>query len=409
MVGLHSEVRQFLRSCAGNVAIMSTLMMPILVGFAGLGIETAMWYQRQREIQGAADIAAYGAALVRRSGGSASDATTSATADAVTNGWRQAIGTIAVNSPPSSGAHQNARSVEVILTESHTPILTRIYLGNAPIVITARSTATAEDSGPACILGLNTSAASTVRFWGNSSATMNNCNVASNSTHASGFELGGSADLTVPCVYSSGGSSTDSGLMLTQCADVVEEHPPVADPYASVPAPSPIPSCGNMPNGGPSPGNCYTGMTFNNGTTTLQAGTYIISGGELRINGNATVNGTGVMFYLTNGATVRIMGGASMNLSAPTSGTHAGLLFFGDRTQATATNRINGNSTTVLQGAIYFPSQDVEFQGNFSGNYGCLQVIADKVNYTGSATFNNNCAGTGVKTISVSGDVMLVE
>lgn len=408
MVGLRSTVRPFLQGCAANVAIMSTVMMPVLVGLAGLGIETAMWYQRQRELQGAADIAAYGAAVVRKNGGSAADATNSATADAVTNGWKQAIGTIAVHSPPTSGAYQNARSVEVTLTENQTPLLTRIYLGNAPIVITAHSTATTEDDGPACILGLNTSAASTVRFWGNSSATMNNCNVASNSTHASGFEVGGSATLRVPCAYSSGGSSTDSGLILTQCAEVFEEHPPIPDPYASVPAPS-WGSCGNVPNGGPSPGNCYTGMTFNGGTTTLQAGTYVISGGELRINGNATVNGTGVMFYLTNGATLRIMGGATMHLSAATSGTYAGLLFYGDRTQSTATNRINGNSTTSLQGAIYFPSQTVDFQGNFSGNYACLQVVADKVNYTGSATFNNNCSGTGVKTITVSGDVVLVE
>jgi hypothetical protein len=408
MVGSASKIRHFLRGRAGNVAIISTLMMPILVGLAGLGIETSMWYQRQRELQGAADIAAYGAALVRKDGGSASDVTTSATSDAITNGWKQAIGTIAVHSPPTSGAYQNARSVEVILTESRTPILTRIYLGDAPIIITARATATTGDDGPACILGLNNSAASTVRFWGNSSATMNNCNVVSNSTHASGFEVGGSADLTAPCAYSAGGSNTDSGLMLTQCAEVVEEHPPVPDPYASVPAPT-IGGCGNMPNSSSLSPGCFNGMTFNNGTKTLAAGTYIVNGGELRINGNATVNGTGVMFYLTDGATLRIMGGATMSLSAPTTGTYAGLLFFGDRTQATATNRINGNSTTVLQGAVYFPSQDVDFQGNFSGNYGCLQVVADKVNYTGSATFNNNCAGTGVKTISVAGDVMLVE
>ena len=164
-----------------------------------------------------------------------------------------------------------------------------------------------------------------------------------------------------------------------------------------------------MPNGSSISAGCYNGMTFNNGTTTLAAGNYIVNGGELRINGNATVNGTGVMFYLTNGATLRINGGATMTLRAPTTGTWAGLLFFGNRTQATATNRINGNSSTILQGAVYFPSQDVDFQGNFSGNYGCLQVIADRVTYTGSATFNNNCSGTGVKTISVAGDVILVE
>lgn len=404
----HLGIRQFIRSRAGNVAIISALMMPVLVGMAGLGTETAFWYSRQRELQDAADIAAYGGALVRRDGGNASAATTSATADAVTNGWKQAQGTIVVHTPPTSGAYQNAQSVEVILTENQTPLLSRIYLGSNPIPITVRSTATMEDGGPACILGLNPTAASTVRFWGNSSATLDGCNVTSNSNNSSGFELGGSADLTVPCVYSHGGSSTDSGLMLTTCGSVYEEYPPTPDPYASVPAP-PIGSCGNMPNSSSLSPGCYNGMTFNNGTKTLAAGNYIVNGGELRINGNATVNGTGVMFYLTNGATLRINGGATMHLSAPTTGTWAGLLFFGNRTQASALNRVNGNSSTVLQGAIYFPSQELDFQGNFSGDYACLQVIADKITYTGSASFHNNCAGTGVKTISTPGDIALVE
>jgi len=150
-------------------------------------------------------------------------------------------------------------------------------------------------------------------------------------------------------------------------------------------------------------------MTFTNGTKTLAAGNYIVNGGELRINGNATVNGAGVMFYLTNGATLRINGGATMNLSAPTTGDWAGLLFFGNRTQASALNRVNGNSSTILQGAIYFPSQELDFQGNFSGDYACLQVIGDKITYTGSATFHNNCVGTGVKTIPTPGSIALVE
>lgn len=407
-VGIGNLLQRFARCRAANVAIISALLMPVLVGFAGLGTETAYWYSRQRELQGAADIAAYGGALVRRSGGSAADAKTSATADAVANGWNQALGTIVVNSPPTSGAHQNTQSVEVFLTENQTPLLSRIYLGSNPIAITVRSAATMEAGGPACILGLNPTAASTVRFWGNSSATLDGCNVTSNSESSSAFELGGSADLSVPCVYSAGGSSADAGLMLTECLSVEEDYPPTPDPYASVPAPT-IGSCGNMPNSSSLSPGCYNGMTFNNGTKTLAAGNYIVNGGELRINGNATVNGAGVMFYLTNGATLRINGGATMNLSAPTTGDWAGLLFFGNRTQASALNRVNGNSSTILQGAIYFPSQELDFQGNFSGDYACLQVIGDKITYTGSATFHNNCVGTGVKTISTPGSIALVE
>ena len=87
----------------------------------------------------------------------------------------------------------------------------------------------------------------------------------------------------------------------------------------------------------------------------------MINGGVLKINANANLTGSGVTFYLTNGATVQINGNSQMNMVAPTTGTYAGLLFYGDRTQATATNTINGNATSLLTGTIYFSSQDVDF------------------------------------------------
>ena len=235
----------------------------MLVGFGGLGMETAWWYSRHREIQGAADIAAYDAALKRRDGGSAADATTVATADAVTNGWNQPIGTIAVNSPPTSGGYQNVQTVEVILTENQPRFISQIVLGNTPTTVYARSTATMRTGDPACILGLNPAAADTVKFWGNSSTSLFNCVVASNSTSLTGFHLGGSADLSVPCAYSSGGASYDSGLVLTDmdCPAPVTNHPATLDPYADVPAP-PVSGCTPMPASPTTltPGACTGGL-----------------------------------------------------------------------------------------------------------------------------------------------------
>jgi hypothetical protein len=135
----------------------------------------------------------------------------------------------------------------------------------------------------------------------------------------------------------------------------------------------------------------------------------VVSGGSLKINSNSIVNGTNVMFYLTNGATLDIRGGSELNLSAQTTGTHAGLLFFGDRTQATADNKVNGNNTSNVTGAFYFPSQRLEFLGNFSGTQACTQIIADTVLYQGSANFQHNCPGTGVRDLTTVGNIKLVE
>ena len=49
------------------------------------------------------------------------------------------------------------------------------------------------------------------------------------------------------------------------------------------------------------------------------------------------------------------------------------------------------------------------FLGNFAANQTCLQIVADQVKYTGSAVFQNNCAGTGVKDLTTVGNIKLVE
>ncbi len=180
------------------------------------------------------------------------------------------------------------------------------------------------------------------------------------------------------------------------------------DPYASVPAP-PIPKDCSSPSGTAYTPGKYCGGLSLNGTADFAPGVYVIDGGTLKINANADVTGTGVTFYLINGATLSFNGNATMDLTAPTSGDYAGLLFYGDRTQGNATNTINGNSYSQMTGAIYFPSQEVRFLGNFGGVNGCLQVVAGTVYYTGSSTFHSDCSGTGMRNIQVPGAVTLVE
>ncbi len=57
------------------------------------------------------------------------------------------------------------------------------------------------------------------------------------------------------------------------------------------------------------------------------------------LNANSVVNGTNVMIYLTNGATLDITRRFHAEHVGPDDGDHAGLLFFGDRTQPSPTKR----------------------------------------------------------------------
>src|SRR5207253_10485632 len=113
---------------------------------------------------------------------------------------------------------------------------------------------------------------------------------------------------------------------------------------------------------------CYKNMTFK-GNTTLNPGTYIVTG-DFGANSGATVTCNGCTFIMTNSnpldtGTVDINGGANMNLTAPDSGTYKGILFYSNRgADASDTNKINGNATSMFKGAFYFPHQEVIFTGD---------------------------------------------
>lgn len=402
-----NTARSFLASRRANVAVITGLLAPALVGFAGLGTETAYWYYRERDLQGAADVTAFDAAMALRSGQTNSAITKAASTDAAKNGWRPTGGAIVVNTPPTSGTHQNTNSVEIILTEVEQRYFTALF-SRQPVPVSVRAVGTFVSSGTACMLGLDKARNNTVQFWGNASAKFQNCNIVSNSNASDSFSVGGSANVTVPCVSTVGGDSVSSGLHLTSCTSVTTHAPTSTDPYASVPAP-PVGSCYSGAIGSTlSPGTYCGGLSLS-GNITMDPGIYVISGGTLKINAGANVTGAGVMFYLTNGAQLSLNGNATMNISAATTGTYSGLLFYGDRTMAYASQTINGNASSLFTGAVYFPSQDIRLLGNFSGAGGCMQVIADTIYYTGSSTFTTNCVTSGMATITVPGAVSLAE
>lgn len=56
------KIGKFGSCCAGAVAVLTALVLPVLLGFASLGTEVGHWYLAQREMQGAADAAALSAA-----------------------------------------------------------------------------------------------------------------------------------------------------------------------------------------------------------------------------------------------------------------------------------------------------------------------------------------------------------
>ena len=135
----------------------------------------------------------------------------------------------------------------------------------------------------------------------------------------------------------------------------------------------------------------YSSIT-GNGTPneTFNPGVYTITSGGLTINGANGLSGTGVTFYLGPSAGgVTVNGSDSNNLTAPSSGTYAGILFFqnpGDTNAAV----INGSNTTTVNGALYFPKAQVTMNGSNSTTANYTILVANNIVMNGSDTFNDN-------------------
>jgi RHS repeat-associated protein len=155
-----------------------------------------------------------------------------------------------------------------------------------------------------------------------------------------------------------------------------------------------------------SPGVYCGGLTIGNtngATFTLNPGTYVMAGGGLTMNSEAVVEGTGVTVYNTSSSgwgcsgsysytPITISGEVTANLSAPTTGSLAGMLLFGNRTgcstKGSCQDQINGGSTAVLNGALYFASDQLTITGSNASGY--MMLVADKIYINGNSDFGNN-------------------
>ena len=117
------------------------------------------------------------------------------------------------------------------------------------------------------------------------------------------------------------------------------------------------------------------------------------------------MTGTGVTLIFTSSTmtswpTVTINGGATINLTATTTGPAAGMVMFGDRNIPLGTSfKFNGGSSQFLGGVVYFPTGDVTFSGGAVTGAGCTQLIADTIKWAGNSSFAINCKGKGHKAI----------
>lgn len=413
-------VTRFKSAQDGAISIIFAILLPIVVGFIALATDAGVWYIDQRNLQSTADVSALTA--VRQN-----DLTNSATLlsiatnEGARHGFTAANQTsFTVNAPPLSGSYMgNANAVEVILSQTQPRFFSVLHTGNDPVA-NARAVAKRQESKNACVLALDEHADESIDFSGSPSVGLTNCVIAANSDSENAININGNVNLTAQSLYMVGGyTTTGQSYTMTLQEEAITHASPVNDPYADTAEPS-YGGCNytNTRASGTrtlSPGVYCGDLIINaNSNVTFQPGTYYIHEGQFKVNGNTTIVGDGVTFVLTgsgsNIATIDMNGSANVNLTAPSTGTYAGMLMYQDRDAPTSgVNRINGSIVNNIKGSLYFPNQRVEFSGNSGNTSSCLRLVARMVTFSGNSGFAHNCDTVGGENVVTEYFVQLVE
>lgn len=421
------RLRQLVSDRRGALLATTAIAMPVVAGFAGLGIEVGMWYSDKRDLQTAADAAALSGAFERVRGNPAG-LQSAANYEAQRNGFATTSpNTIAVNNPPLSGARAGeTTAVEVVLTRDHALLLTSL-LASSNVTVAARSVAAVEVTGEACVLALDPTASTAVNNQGSATIDMTGCVMAANSNASDAINITGSATVAAYSLWTVGQVSTGNGSpSITLDRPATTNAWALDDPWANVTIPG-YTAC-SQTNFKTTSGQV---VTINPGVycggidltaqsvVTLTPGTYIINRGDFSVGGQTTVKCScpnpedGVTIILTSAGDpndigkVDISAGANVTLRAPSGpmATYRGLLFYQDRRAplgAANANKFNGGASMNLHGAIYLPRQGVQFSGNNSATT-CTQIVARTVTFTGNALISNaGCQAAGVEPVTVT-------
>src|SRR6266478_3348415 len=184
-------LQRFADDQSGSNVIIFALILPVLVGAAGLGTEAGWWSYKHKNMQSAADSGAVSAATA------GTNLTAEANAVTATYGYANGLNnvTVTVNQPPSTGNYaSNPQAVEVIVGQPQPRLLSALF-GSAPVLIRARAVAV-PNAGTGCVLALNSTASPAVTVSGSNQLNLVNCNLYSDSGASPSLNVNGSATVS---------------------------------------------------------------------------------------------------------------------------------------------------------------------------------------------------------------------
>lgn len=422
-----ANMRRFLAALAGsesgNVVAMAAFGLPILIGGAALAIDSSLWETSRLKAQNAADQAALSAMIAFTAESSSSEGSKRAgavlegyaVADAY--GYKNGTGvSVTVNNGPKSGKFiDDPNAFEVIIQKETSTLFSRIFSSQPPTIL-ARAVSAKSQSSSACIVALDPSATPNVsgivgagsgglNASGSGDITTTGCNIYVNSSSEKAIDVTGGGTVRSDNIYVVGNYS---GNVATTEAPAPETGvSAIADPYGSRTIPS-WDSCesvstwsGTVTN--PTGQRTFCGGIKVTGATTLEPGIYIILDGSLE--SSKPITGDGVTIILTsetpetNNGIFKFTSGATLNLTAPSTGPSAGMVLWADKDLPHNADHFKAGTTGNIEGAVYLPSHIVNYSGSATTGSQCTQLIAAQIAISGGANFSHNCDGVGVSDV----------
>ena len=390
----------------GQVLVFTVLCMTVLLGFVALATDAGLLFRAKRNLQTAADAAAFAGAVELFYNGP-TNVVSVAKAAAKANGYdATASGTsVLVFTPPNDGPDTGCAScIEVVIkSKSYTSLAT--FAGKSSFNVAARAVAGAPGLSDDCIWLVDPSVSGQLTMQGGQNSQLNasGCSVYLNSNSSTAVSLTGNPNVTINSLndVSTQNVSTKANFTGTINTGVTPQSPPLATDTQG-----PTPSNGGCngsntdtsttlisttyaPAGGVSAGGvvCFSqAITLANGAVlpgALNSGMIYVFENGLTIANGATVSSgtyTGTLpppnnvfdSTKTYGATLDIEGGA-FNMSAnnttylsayaPTSGVYNGIALM----QPSAAPQPNLSSSSIQECNNITACMDVQFGS--SGTY----------------------------------------
>ncbi len=356
---MFSLIGTFRKDHGGAIAVITALCAPALCAVLAVVLDSFMMISIQSRLQAAADAAAL-ASVKELSLAGATQNQVKAVAEIFARNNLEEDESETAPSKVAVEVFRDKGAVEVVIEKPWTPFFLH-FLGSeiTPIRVDAR--ARIVGSRLACVVGLSKLAPPGVQLWQEASLVAEDCDVYSNTELPTGMVVKDSATLKANLICVSGGYIALNPRAVRP--KPITDCPPFADPLASRLAPK-VGSCDHLAmvilnqKRTLDPGVYCGGLTIlGNSKVKLNPGNYIIHNGLLKVAGSASMTGENVGFYLSGLLTLMLFdSGSTIDLTAPTSGPLAGILFFEDRkAPLLRVHRIGSNNARNLLGTIYLP------------------------------------------------------